>query len=67
MNIINKCVPSLKNSLQKSSNSGKPEGGAFLSRTVKSEFLRSDLRTFKELAGGWFPDDNIMTPPPSCQ
>ena len=63
MNIINKCVPSLKNSLQNSSNSGKPEGGAFLSRTVKSEFLRSDLRTFKDLAGGWFPDDNIMTPP----
>ena len=63
MNIINECVPLLKNSLQKSSNSGKPEGGAFLSRTVKSEFLRSDLRTFKELAGGWFPDDNIMTAP----
>ncbi len=63
MNIINKCVLSLKNSLQKSSNSGKPEESAFLSRTVKSEFLRSDLRTFKELAGGWFPDDNIMTAP----
>ena len=63
MNIINECVPLLKNSLQKSSNSGEPEGGAFLSRTVKSEFLRSDLRTFKELAGGWFPNDNIMTAP----
>ena len=63
MNIINECVPLLKNSLQKSSNSGEPEGGAFLSRTVKSEFLRSDLRTFKELAGGRFPDHNIMTAP----
>lgn len=63
MDIINECVLLLKNSLQVSSNSGKPEGGAFLSRTVKSEFPRSDLRTFKELAGGWFPDDNIMTAP----
>ena len=38
-------------------------GGSFFSRTVKADTLRSDLRTFKELAGGWFPDDNIMTAP----
>lgn len=38
-------------------------GGTFFSRTVKADTLRSDLRTFKELAGGWFPDDNIMTAP----
>ena len=63
MNINTECTPLLGNSLQKSSNSGKPVGCTFLFRTVKSEFLHSDLRTFKELAGGWFPDSNFMASP----
>ena len=63
MNINTERTPLLGDSLQESSNSGKPVGCTFLFRTVKSEFLHSDLRTFKELAGGWFPDSNFMASP----
>lgn len=30
---------------------------------LESNFLRSDLRTFRDLAGGWTPDDNIVVSP----
>lgn len=33
------------------------------SQTLEATFLRSDLRAFKDLAGGWTPDANIVVSP----
>lgn len=63
MNIPSESTPILESYRPTSWGSQEPVGGTFFSRTVKADTLRSDLRTFKELAEGWFPDHNIMTAP----
>lgn len=45
------------------SGSGQAAGHAVAPKTLKSTFLRSDLRAFKDLAGGWTPDANIVVSP----
>ena len=45
------------------SGSGQAAGHAVAPQTLKSTFLRSDLRAFKDLAGEWTPDANIVVSP----
>lgn len=38
-------------------------GRSVSTQTLESSFLRSDLKTFKELAKGWIPSSNVMVSP----
>lgn len=49
-------LPSLSGSAETARHTVAPQ-------TLESTFLRSDLRAFKDLAGGWTPDANIVVSP----